>query len=139
MPSHVETLIALECSLHEPQIRCSAERLGARLHEQFREFGRSGAVYNRLSILAQVANADVQPTIWAQDFALETLSDDLALLTYRSAHIDQNGQLHRHTNRSSLWQWTDDGWQMRFHQGTPTEAFEKKTTEIGPHCVNGLT
>jgi len=124
----LETLKELEVLLHDPEIRRSAEEVGQLLHTSFREFGRSGAAYTREEILAHVSGAEQQPPIWAQDFKLEVLSEGLALLTYRSAHIADERELQRHTNRSSLWQLTEGGWKMRFHQGTATQPFEKHAT-----------
>lgn len=126
MQALLETLTELEISLHDPQVRRSVERLGALLHPAFKEFGRSGAAFTREEILAHVGSEAQQPVIWAQDFALERLSDDLALLTYCSAHVREDGALERHTNRASLWQFSDNGWKMRFHQGTPTQPFERR-------------
>lgn len=123
MPNLLETLTALEISLHDPHVRSDAAQLGALLHPEFKEFGRSGASYTHAEIVSRLPASEAQPTIHAQDFAVDELSSELALLTYRSAHIDETGGLHRHTHRSSLWQLTDRGWQMRFHQGTPTEAW----------------
>src|SRR5262245_75075 len=102
--------------------------LGELLHPAFREFGRSGATYNRVQVLSEFAESPQKYAVWSQDFVLEELASDLALLTYRSAHISQSGGLERHTLRASLWQSTPDGWKMRFHQGTPTGAFEKHAT-----------
>lgn len=124
----LETLKKLELLLHDPSVRSNAERMGRLLHSSFREFGRSGATYMREDILAHIADVGQQPAIWAQDFHLEVLSDDLALLTYRSGHLGEDGKLQRHTNRASLWQRTELGWEMRFHQGTATEPFEKHAT-----------
>lgn len=124
----LETLRALELSLHDPTVRCNVEQLGALLHPSCREFGRSGVVYSRDEILGRISSAEQQPVIWAQDFAAEVLAADLAMLTYRSAQVGDGGELHRHTNRASLWQRTDSGWRLRFHQGTPTQAFENRIT-----------
>jgi hypothetical protein len=63
----------------------------------------------------------------SQDFEHEQLAAGLALLTYRSAHVKAGGAIERHTLRASLWELTEIGWQLRFHQGTPTEAFEVRT------------
>jgi hypothetical protein len=63
-----------------------------------------------------------------RDFVLEPLAEGCALLTYRSASITADGTLERHTNRSSVWQLTPEGWKMLFHQGTPTTPFEKHAT-----------
>jgi hypothetical protein len=63
--------------------------------------------------------------VHAQDFELTEINGGVALLTYRSAHVDPVGNLYRHTLRSSLWVQTASGWTMRFHQGTPTAAFDR--------------
>lgn len=125
----LETLRGLETLLHQPEVRADAERLGACLHADFLEFGRSGARYTRAEVVASIAGTAAQqrqPSIWTQDFELASLGEGVALLTYRSAHRDEGGALSRHTHRSSLWLLTEDGWRLRFHQGTPTEAFEQK-------------
>ncbi len=69
-----------------------------------------------------------QRKIWSQNYRLEQLTADLALLTYRSAYVTASGVVERHALRASLWQLTGAGWQMRFHQGTPTEAFSMSDT-----------
>jgi hypothetical protein len=66
--------------------------------------------------------------VWAQDFSVAEIADGIALLTYRSAYVEETGELRRHALRTSLWQRTQRGWQMRFHQGTPTEPFDKNVT-----------
>ncbi|OYT91514.1 MAG: DUF4440 domain-containing protein [Burkholderiales bacterium PBB3] len=104
--------------------------LEALLHPSFREFGRSGAHYTRQEIVDSVSTQDVTAVIWSQDFAVEALAENLALLTYRSARVNEQGQLERHTNRASLWQRTDGGWKMRFHQGTATSGFEKQADSL---------
>lgn len=122
----LESLKSLEVSLHDPEIRSRFESMVELLHPSFREIGRSGTSYTREDILAHVSGAGHQQSaIWAQDFELEVLSADVALLVYRSAHLAENGELERHTNRSSLWQFIDGRWKMRFHQGTATQPFEK--------------
>lgn len=121
----LDTLKNLELALHDPAVRANAAQLQALLHPLFREFGRSGAVYLREDTLAQLPGEEAPPTHWAQDFELELLSAELALLTYRSAYIADDQSLQQHTNRSSLWQCTDGRWQMRFHQGTATPPFDK--------------
>lgn len=123
MPNLLDTLRALEIALHDPVNRYDAAKLNELLHPSFKEFGRSGASYSFSDIISQSTPSEVLPKIHAQDFAVEALSEDFALLTYRSAYVDESGGLYRHTNRSSLWQLSESGWQMRFHQGTPTAAW----------------
>ena len=126
----LETLRALETALHQPQVRSDRARLDRLLHRRFREFGRSGHIYTRAEILAEFSHQPQTYAIWSQEFQVEPLSEGLALLTYKSAHIDSEGKLERHTIRSSLWQLTRCGWQMLFHQGTPTEPFPRAASSL---------
>ncbi|MEJ6004640.1 nuclear transport factor 2 family protein [Paucibacter sp. AS339] len=121
----LQHLTALECQLHQPAMRTDADVLAQLLHPQFREFGRSGRSYTRESMLALLMAEDTtDPTlVHAQDFELQRLGDEAALLTYRSAHRQPDGRLSGPTHRSSVWRKTPKGWQMIFHQGTPTSDF----------------
>jgi hypothetical protein len=115
----------LEVALHRPAARADIPRLDELLHPSFIEFGRSGRSYTKADMLRELPLAQPSDGIWSQDFAVNEITEDVALLTYRSAHVDGNGELSRHTLRSSLWQRAESGWQLRFHQGTPTDAFAK--------------
>ncbi|MGG6241237.1 DUF4440 domain-containing protein [Nodosilinea sp. AN01ver1] len=126
--SLLSTLRKLECELHQPKCRGDRERLAQLLASGFREFGRSGASYTRDDTLAMLPLKIEAPQIHAQDFAVHELADSIVLLTYRSAHIDSSGELFRHTNRSSIWRLSSAGWQMVFHQGTPTAPFDQSAT-----------
>ncbi len=89
------------------------------LHPEFVEFARSGKQYTCEEILNEFAAHDALPAIHSEDFRAAVLAEGVALLTYRSAHIDRAGNLDRYTLRSSVWVSTEIGWQIRFHQGTP--------------------
>jgi hypothetical protein len=103
-----------------------AARLDALLHEDFLEFGRSGAAYAKSDIVAQLLAVAQHARVVADNFLVRSLAVDVALLTYRSAHALPDGTLRRHTRRSSIWQRCDVGWQMSFHQGTPTEPYDPR-------------
>lgn len=123
----LHTLQQLETELHRETTRRNLARMDTLLHPDFEEFGRSGRRFLRAEVLAEFTSADAKvPTIVSQDFALAKFSEQLALLTYVSAHLDSSGRLYRHTLRSSLWVLTPDGWQIRFHQGTPTDSFSQR-------------
>ncbi|MCV2350459.1 nuclear transport factor 2 family protein [Paucibacter sp. Y2R2-4] len=122
----LDPLIALERLLHQPAVRADAAAVERLLHPQFREFGRSGRSYSRaamLELLAAEDPADTSIEVVSQDFALQMLGDNAALLTYRSAHRSPDGHLSRPSWRSSIWRLEALGWQMIFHQGTATAAF----------------
>jgi len=118
----------LEVALHQPSIRSEPDRLDVLLHDSFTEFGRSGRSFSKTDTMRQLPSEQLTGAIWSQDFSVAEIADGVALLTYKSGHLDENGEVSRHTLRSSIWQRTAHGWQMRFHQGTATESFDKATT-----------
>lgn len=110
---------ALEEALHRHEIRHSRKAVEALLADDFIEFGSSGAVYHRqqiIDLLAQEEGGD-EGALLAHDYALRMLADDTVLLTYRTQRTTPDG-IERHVLRSSIWQRTDAGWKMLFHQGT---------------------
>jgi hypothetical protein len=132
----LEMLRELEVETHQPQLRADRRRLARLLHPGFFEAGRSGTFYSRDSVLAEFTGHPPTCRVWSQDFRVEPLAEGLALLTYRSAHIADDGSLARHTLRASLWQSTEQGWQLRFHQGTPAPAFDMRP-DGGPAAASG--
>ena len=122
----------LEVSLHRPETRSDADRLDELLQDAFVEFGPSGRRYRKADILRDLPSRSPGSRVWSQDFSVVEIADGVALLTYRSADLDANGELSRHALRSSLWLRESRGWRMRFHQGTPTDAF---AGNVG--CVGG--
>jgi hypothetical protein len=123
--SLLDQLRALELELHQPEVRGDASRLDALIHAEFQEFGRSGAAYSKADVVALLLSAEQHARVIADRFVVRRLAADVALLTYRSAQALPDGTLHRHSLRSSIWQCSAAGWQMSFHQGTPTESHER--------------
>ena len=117
-------LQALEVELHTPAVRSDAARLGALLHDDFREFGRSGGVHTKADVLSQLPQEAQPNTLFAGRFEIAWLGEAAALLTYRSAQRLADGTFDRWTLRTSVWERSAPGWQMRFHQGTPTAPFD---------------
>jgi len=125
----LQHLSNLELTLQRLEVRRDRAQLDDLLHEGFVEFGRSGRRYDKADILDQLPQETAPQAMWSQDFEVVELAEGLALLTYRSANVSQDGDLFRHSLRSSLWQRTENGWQMRFHQGTATEPLAKDDRE----------
>lgn len=121
----LERLRQFETDLHRTATRRNQVRLETLLHPDFEEFGRSGRRHSRDEVLREFVNEEELAPVHAQDFELREINGGIALLTYRSAHVDSAGNLYRHTLRSSLWVQTASGWKIRFHQGTPTVAFDR--------------
>ena len=101
-----------ELALTDPVVRRSRERLESLLHCDFTETGSTGEVYDRSTMIDMMVS-EVPGRVMIRDFSAERLSDDVALVTYRS--IGTSGQEVR---RTSVWVRADDRWQLRHHQGT---------------------
>jgi hypothetical protein len=88
------------------------------------EVGASGRRYSRDFILDWTKNSpnhfiDAEAAGWqAFEFGLRQLCPDTYLLTYT---LDQAG---RRTRRSTIWQRSEDGWRVLYHQGTTISAEE---------------
>ncbi|MGD0801795.1 MAG: DUF4440 domain-containing protein [Terracidiphilus sp.] len=88
------------------------------------EVGASGRRYSREFILAWAEGApdhfvDAKEAGWrTEDFGLRRLGSDTYLLTYT---LDQAG---RRTRRATIWQKSEVGWRILYHQGTIIAAGE---------------
>jgi hypothetical protein len=122
MNTLLSELQSLEVELHHPGVRCSRERLQQLLHPEFHEVGRSGRAYDRDTIVSHLASQQAHPVVASDSFAVSELAPGVALLTYRSAHVQAESSLVNHTLRSSIWLKTPAGWQLRYHQGTPAQV-----------------
>jgi hypothetical protein len=127
----------LEIELHQFEVRNDKNRLNELFHESFIEIGRYGKTRHKSEILANLGKEAISGAIWSQDYDIEVLSDELSLLMYKSAMMDEEyksammdeeGNLSIHTFRSSLWQKVTGSWRIRFHQWTPTSKFPKSAT-----------
>lgn len=115
-------LSRLELELHHPGVRCSRERLAQLLHPDFHEVGRSGRPYTREFVIDHLSTHE-PPMVESCDFVVQELAEGCALLTYRSAHRAGDGSRIDAAWRCSIWQQGAGGWQLRYHQGTPTVAW----------------
>lgn len=113
-------LIALERQLLDPALRADARRLGALLHPAFLEFGRSGLRHTRAEVLREFASGAPTYRVAGSEWVVSEVAPGVALVTYRTEHVGEDGEGARPTLRSSLWVRREDGtWTLRFHQGTP--------------------
>ncbi|MFF1304157.1 DUF4440 domain-containing protein [Streptomyces sp. NPDC058307] len=111
----VETAVAGELRLLDPEVRASPELVGALLHPEFHEFGASGRHWDRTSVIAALAGATdegAERIVVAGMKGVE-LAPGLVHLTFDTEH---NGS---RAHRSSLWRRTPSGWLLYFHQATP--------------------
>ena len=110
----------LEESLLDAAVRRDGDRLRKLLAEDFLEFGSSGRVWTRRSIIDLLATEMnfFPPAI--EEFRCSFLTDNVALVTYRTVRADAKSGEQLVSLRSSVWTRQDGEWRMRFHQGTRT-------------------
>lgn len=95
--------------------------LGALLAEDFLEFGSSGRVWDRKTILETVPSEE--PFRWSiEDCVVRLLAPGVALPSYRLSVGPLEGTEVRTTLRSSVWVQRGGRWVMVFHQGTVAAA-----------------
>jgi hypothetical protein len=111
----VETL---ERRLLNPRIRSSGTELDELVADDFVEFGRSGRVWTKSTIIESLLQA---PSVEIEIDSVQCrhICDSVVLLTYRSRRVGEDHSAD--TLRSSIWQRRDDVWQIIFHQGTQAE------------------
>lgn len=106
-------LCELEEGMWRPETRGDREWMDRHLSPHFVEFGQSGRRYTRQEII-DVDVPDFVAVLPLKDLAMRHLGRVHVLVTYQS---EMDGL---RANRASIWRSTPDGWQMEFHQGTPT-------------------
>jgi hypothetical protein len=112
----------LEESLLDTAVRRDRKKMRSMLAENFLEFGSSGRIWNRNSIIELLSQetAFVPPAI--EDFRCAFLTEDVTLVTYRTVRTDPETGEVLASLRSSIWKNESGTWRMRFHQGTRTSA-----------------
>lgn len=111
-------LTVLEQELHHPGKFCSLARLNQLLHPEFHEIGRSGRAYNRVTVIKFLRSQMTSPSVISDQFAVQRLAPQVALLTFRSVNTLTSGQ-REFAYRSSIWIKNNEQWQLFYHQGTP--------------------
>jgi hypothetical protein len=109
-------LIGCERALLDPLVRRDRAQVEALLAEDFLEFGSSGRVWDRQSIVDSLGSED-QSALTAEEMRCVLIKADVGLVTYRAVRTDAGG-IESVTLRSSLWIREAGNWRMRFHQGT---------------------
>ncbi|WP_056920385.1 DUF4440 domain-containing protein [Phycicoccus sp. Root101] len=116
MPTQDDCDIVKDCELALLRGAVRGDRTSATLllHRDFHEFGASGAVWDRDSVLdmmeAEAAEGPVD--IKAVDLVTTGLGPGVVLVTYDSVTPT------RRAHRSSVWLREAGRWQVRHHQGT---------------------
>ena len=112
----LEELQAREPIFHRPELGTTRSDFENLMAPDFWEVGASGRRYSRgyvLEVLEQRASeGHVDNQLEATDFYCRKLAEDVYLLTYTLF------QSERKTRRATIWQQTETGWKIVFHQGT---------------------
>lgn len=109
----------LEFRLLERSFRNTPALVAPLLAEDFCEFGSSGHVYDKSSIVAALAD-DTSDAPEVFGFEVAFVGKDVVLVTYHTRRRDGDGGTLSESLRSSIWCKLGDGWKLRFHQGTRT-------------------
>lgn len=112
----VDHFTKLEESLWIAETRFDLVYMDNIWHADFVEFGCSGQVYSRETILL-ITGDTIRAKLPFENFEIIALSTDVVQITYISEVQYDERQV---CNRSSIWVKTADGWKLRFHQGTAT-------------------
>ena len=101
---------------HRPEFGTAREDFERMTVPSFWEVGASGCRYSRESVLDELERRYAMPhdDVWeTSDFRCQRLAENLYLLTYA---LLQDGT--RLTRRTTIWQRTEEGWKIVYHQGT---------------------
>jgi hypothetical protein len=112
-------LVRREPIFHRPEFGTMRADFENMTLVDFWEVGASGRRYSREYVLAELERRRQKPSpdIWeTSDFHCRRLAADVYLLTYTLLQ-----DRVRKTRRSTIWQQTESGWKIVFHQGTIVE------------------
>jgi hypothetical protein len=115
----LEGLKRREPIFHRPEFGTTRADFENMMHADFWEIGASGRRYSREYVLDELEKRHQHPhtDIWeTREFHCRLLAPDLYLLTYTLIQ-----DRIRKTRRATIWQHTDLGWKIVFHQGTVVE------------------
>jgi hypothetical protein len=111
----LDELKRLEPIFHRRELGTTRADFESMTVADFWEVGASGRRYDRDYVLAELEKRYVQEylDLWeTRDFCCRRLAEDLYLLTYTLLQVE------RTTRRATIWQRTQSGWKIVFHQGT---------------------
>ncbi|HEX6148342.1 ribonuclease HI family protein [Nocardioides sp.] len=106
-----ERIVALERSLLTDEVRGDPAAVAALLHPDWQEVGRSGRLWSREEILAEIGPLPTRVEL--EVVRVDRVAPDTVLLLWRG--IAASGES---TLRSSWWVRERGSWRQRYHQGT---------------------
>ena len=119
-------LVPMEPIFHTKDFGLTRPDFEKRMVQDYWEIGASGQRYSRqfiLEFLAKNPPVDANLVGWkTSDHALRQLGPEVHLLTYTLR------QGERFTRRSTVWQKTNQGWRILYHQGTIMSSEDDTST-----------
>jgi len=116
MDMDITEIQTLEESLWLSDTRFDEAWLRVHIHPEFLEYGRSGRVYDYDSLFPPTAEP-IDCTLPLPNFVANQI-DSHTVITHYDSHV-RYGDTIEHAHRTSIWLNHSQGWQLRFHQGTP--------------------
>lgn len=122
MATHADDFINLVIDLHKAETNffngdfCSnVSNLDKVIADDYLEFGKSGRIHHKNDVIDELVRCGSRD-ITIENFTVNTLGTaNLFLVHYKSVDGDGNRAL-----RYSIWQKTQNGYKILFHQGTST-------------------
>ncbi len=105
--------------LLQTSVRQNTDLLTTIIADDFIEFGGSGRVFDKASILEDLKNEPPRPASLLTDFKTRELAPGIILATYKATRRNEAGEPVSQSWRSSIWTHVNGQWQITFHQGTP--------------------
>ena len=116
----LDELAEREPIFHRPEFGTTRQDFERMVVDDFWEVGASGRRYGREYVLDELEKRHSAPhqDVWeTKDFHCRQLGQDVYLLTYTLTE-----DKIRVTRRSTIWERTNTGWKIVYHQGTIVEA-----------------
>ena len=93
------------------------QNLNDRIDDEFIEYGKSGEVFDKNSIIEYLNNLDTDRDIKIVSFKIKNIKEDLLIANY----ISYEKEIKTKALRTSIWRKKDSDWKLYFHQGTITK------------------
>ena len=113
-----EAFRVLEERLAMPTADDTMAVLASLLAPEFLEFGSSGRIFDRATVLQALVQGD-RPRVVLENFKANVIAPGVILVTYVSRSVPGAARSTPPALRSSFWCRREERWQLVFHQGTP--------------------
>lgn len=109
-----ELILQYENEFFKKEFCNNIKNLDNRIHDKFIEFGSSGKVYDKNTIIKYLNALDKDRDIKIVSFKIKEIKDNLIIANYISCKEELQAL------RTSIWIRDMTDWKLYFHQGTET-------------------